>query len=176
MPENKCNFYTIDNIGQGFLAIMPQPGLPRDLATQIGLLARHDVQQVVSLLGPDEVELLGLQDEAKLVEAESMRFLSLPITDLGLPTAINDFARLSLRLFQQVETGINTVIHCRAGIGRSGLLAAAVLVHGGRDVPQAFAQVSRGRGRSVPETVAQGDWLLANLASLKASADTAAMR
>jgi len=175
MPEQGNPFFTIDHIGRGFLAIMPQPGLPQDLATTVGLLAQQDVQLVVSLLQPDEVELLDLQDEAKLVEAESMRFLSYPITDMSLPAAIDDFARVSLNLYQQIGAGINTVIHCRAGIGRSGLLAAAVLVHAGRGVSDAFARVSLGRGRRVPETAAQGDWLQANLASLKAVAASGAM-
>ena len=81
---------------------------------------------------------------------------------MGLPRSVDDFAELSKKLFLQVEVGINTLIHCRAGIGRSGLLASAVLLHGGRNVQQAFVRVSDMRGCQVPETARQGDWLLEN--------------
>ena len=103
-------------------------------------LAAQGVQQVVSLLDPDEARELGLENEAELVNEQSMDFVSFPIPDMGLPGSVDDFARLSKNLFHQVEVGINTLIHCRAGIGRSGLLASAVLLHGGSNLQQAFAQ------------------------------------
>ena len=164
-------FFRIDSIGKGFLAISGHPAQCGNAAMMIGHMATGEVRQVVSLLQSEESRELGLENEAALVNAQSMEFVSFPIPDLGLPGSSDDFARLSLRLFHQVEAGINTLIHCRAGIGRSGLLAAAVLLHGGRSVEQAFAQITRMRGHQVPETVQQGDWLLANHALIAAIDD-----
>jgi hypothetical protein len=155
-------FFRIDAINKGFLAVSAHPAQCGDAAMMIRDMATGDVRQVVSLLPPGESRELGLENEAALVNEQSMGFVSFPIPDMGLPGSINDFARLSRKLFHQVEAGINTLIHCRAGIGRSGLLAAAVLLHGGRSVQQAFAQVSHMRGCQVPETSQQGDWLLEN--------------
>ena len=155
-------FFRIDSIGKGFLAVMAHPACGGDAAMIFRDLAAQGVRQVVSLLDADEDLELGLENEAELVHEQSMDFVSFPIPDLGLPGSINDFARLSQRLFHQVEAGTNTLIHCRAGVGRSGLLASAVLLHGGRTVQQAFVQVSHMRGCQVPETPQQGDWLLEN--------------
>ena len=164
-------FFKVDTIGTGFLAVSPHPALGGDAAMMISDMAAGEVRQVISLLEHAETIELGLENEAALVNAQSMEFVSFPIADLGLPESINDFAGLSLQLFHQVEAGINTLIHCRAGIGRSGLLAAAVLLHGGRSVQQAFTQVSHMRGCQVPETAQQGDWLLANHALISAMDD-----
>jgi len=155
-------FFTIDSIGKGFLAVMAHPAREGDAVTIIRDLAAQGVRQVVSLLDADEARELGLENEAELVHEQSMDFVSFPIPDMGLPRSVDDFAGLSKKLFLQVEVGINTLIHCRAGIGRSGLLASAVLLHGGRNVQQAFVRVSDMRGCQVPETAQQGDWLLEN--------------
>jgi hypothetical protein len=165
-------FYRIDAIGKGFLAVSAHPAQCGNAAMMIADMATGEVRQVVSLLQPGESRELGLVNEAALVNEHSMEFVSFPIADMGLPESINDFARLSQKLFHQVEAGINTLIHCRAGIGRSGLLVAAVLLHGGRSVQQAFTQVTQMRGCQVPETAQQGDWLLANHALITAMDDS----
>ena len=154
--------FKVDSFGNGFLAIAPHPGQEGNAVMDIRDIARQDIHQVVSLLETDESCGLGLEDEAGLVSGQSMEFVSYPVVDMGVPVCIDDFARLSLKLFRQVESGTNTLIHCRGGIGRSGLLAAAVLLHAGRTVQQAFARVSLMRNARVPETEQQGDWLQAH--------------
>jgi len=163
--------FQIASIGDGFLAIMGHPGLEQDAAITITDVARQNVKQVVSLLEPDESSALGLGAEAELVTNAGMHFVSFPIADMSLPTSAHEFAGLTLRLYRQIGTGVNTLIHCRAGIGRSGLLAAAVLLHEGRDVEQTFALVTAARGRPVPETAEQGDWLLTNHALIRATGE-----
>ena len=163
--------FRIDSIGKGYLAVTAQPAQNGDAEMSIRDMAMQDIHQVVSLLDTVESRALGLEHEAELVSGQSMHFVSYPIPDMGLPVSVGDFARLSLTLFQQIESGVNTLIHCRGGIGRSGLLAAAVLLHGGRNVQQAFAQVSLVRGEAVPETEQQGDWLRVHHESITAGGE-----
>ena len=162
------DIYRIASIGQGYLAVMAHPASGGDLDASIAALAAQDIHQVVSLLEIEEAQMLGLEPEAGLVDRHSMRFLSFPIPDMGLPGSIDEFARLSWQLYRQVESGTNSLIHCRGGIGRSGLLAAAVLLHEGLEVEQALAEVARKRARQVPETSEQGAWLIANCAAIVA--------
>ncbi len=53
------------------------------------------------------------------------------------------------------------LIHCRAGIGRSGMLAACVLVKAGLDPEAALQRVSEARGCPVPDTEEQRAWVFA---------------
>lgn len=162
--------FDIESIGRGRLVIMAHPGLPRDPAAVIEAVARAGIGEVVSLLEAHESRQLGLLDEASLVASRSMNFVSFPIADMGVPSSLRDFARLSWRLYRQIEGGVDTLLHCRGGIGRSGLLAAAILLHDGREVGTAFAAVAKARGRRVPETEEQGDWLQASHGAIVAAA------
>ena len=77
--------YPIGAIGRGSLAVMAHPSIHADLESTIAAIAARGIHQVVSLLEPAEVRLLGLEHEAELVIAESMQFLSFPVADMGLP-------------------------------------------------------------------------------------------
>ena len=60
----------------------------------------------------------------------------------------------------QVGTGgIVIGVHCRMGIGRSGMIAAGILMYFGKDADQAFSEVSLVRGRPVPDTQEQLEWV-----------------
>jgi protein-tyrosine phosphatase len=154
--------FRIDSIGEGCLAIMAHPASAGSVTSAIDEIAAAGFDQVVSLLEPAEAEALGLAREAELVAARSMKYVSFAIPDMGLPASSEDFACLAQALFTQIAAGSNTLVHCRGGIGRSGLLAAAVLMQGGTDLQAAFSRGSLMRGRRVPETPQQGAWLQSN--------------
>jgi len=59
------------------------------------------------------------------------------------------------RRYNEAAGGLNTVIHCRAGIGRTGIVAAGVLLHCGFEPMKAFEHISRKRGASVLDTQEQ---------------------
>jgi len=158
--------YKIGSIGEGFVAIMARPSLEVDAVASIINIARLGIQQVVSLLEPGEARNLGLGGEREQVKAHAMGFISFPVPDMGLPPSVEAFAQLSQKLCGQVNAGVNTLIHCQAGIGRSGLLVAGILLHCDMDPQQAFAYASRMRGVRVPETPEQEQWLIANYASI----------
>ena len=166
--------FRVADIGRGYLAMMPHPASLGDPAAAFTALAARGVRQVVSLLRDDESERLGLGDEAGLAQASGIAFSRFPVTDMGAPRSVGGFAQLAGRLYRDVDAGRSTVIHCRAGVGRSGLLAAAVLMQDGRDARTAFAQVARRRGMPVPETSGQGEWLEANAAAIRAAGQGAA--
>lgn len=162
----QAEMYKVGTMGKGFLAVMACPTLDPDAPASIRNIARLGIRQVVSLLEPSEARQLGLESERLEVKAHGMEFISLPIPDMGVPPSIEDFSQVAQMLFTQVCAGINTLVHCRAGIGRSGLMSAAVLLHAGMSVDEAFDYISKMRGVRVPETWQQRDWLHANLRSI----------
>ena len=157
-----AKMYKVGTMGEGFLAVMACPALDPRAPASIANIARLGIRQVVSLLEPSEARSLGLEGERLEVKSHGMDFISLPIRDMGVPASVDDFSQVAQMLFTQVCAGINTLVHCRAGIGRSGLMSAAVLLHTGMSVDEAFDYVSRMRGVRVPETGEQHDWLQDN--------------
>ena len=162
----QAKLYRIEIPGPGFLAIMARPELDAGLDAACDYLVGFGVGQVISLLEPSEEHALGLDGEREAVRAHGMAFLSYPIHDMGIPPSIDGFAGATRRVCRQVAGGIATVVHCRAGVGRSGLFAAGVLLHAGYAADDAFIRIGAVRGVAVPETRAQHDWLAVNQAAI----------
>jgi protein-tyrosine phosphatase len=141
------------------LAIMPRPRNGEWLADEISGFRRAGIDTVVSLLEPQEVRELCLGDEPSLCEAAGIQFVSFPVPDRGVPSSPAAFARLVGTLVRQLRSGNVVAIHCRAGIGRSGLLAGCVLGSLGVDLDSALGMLSRARGVSVPDTNEQAVWV-----------------
>lgn len=151
--------YKIKYDGDGFLAIMAKPRKGDWLEDEIKGLAALDVNVIVSLLDFGEILELGLRQEQAICEANSIEFLSFPIKDRGVPDSPAHFVHFVRHLHQKLLDGQNMVIHCRAGIGRSGLMAACLLVHANESPHKAFARVSEARKLNVPDTREQIDWV-----------------
>ena len=143
----------------GRLGILPHPWGGKELAKEIGQLRQSGVDVLVSALEPDETLELGLGREADFCEGASMAFHALPIPDWGVPRHPKPVIDLARTLRADIEDGRAVAIHCRAGIGRSALLAATVLVARGWEPGLAFSRLSEARGLVVPATPEQREWV-----------------
>lgn len=114
---------------------------------------------VVSLLEPEEEAQLVLEGEAAAAAVSGIDFRSFPIPDRGVPTSRESVAELASEVVEALDTGRNVAVHCRQGIGRSGLVVGGVLVAAGEDVGTALAAIGESRGLEVPETEEQRRWL-----------------
>jgi protein-tyrosine phosphatase len=81
-----------------------------------------------------------------------------PIPDLGAP-AIPDAVALLDDLAARLRAGDGLLVHCGAGIGRAGTVAAALLIDLGLDLDAAVAQVAAHRPMAGPEAGAQRELL-----------------
>ena len=158
----KPDIYQIELIGSGFLAVMAKPVSGEWIEDEFLGIANEGILQIVSLLESHEAYELGLQNEKELCEKNNMSFRSFQIKDRGLPPSVQEFRNLTKSLYHQIAEGINTVIHCRAGIGRTGMVAAGVLLHCGFEPQEAFEQISKKRGVQVPDTQEQKNWLISH--------------
>ena len=158
MPE----VFRIAKIGRGSLAVMARPGVTEPLQDTFDALAKLDIGVIVSLLEDSEALELGLAEERAACENAGIEFLSFPIKDRGLPRDAEAVAHFSKLAHFRIRDGCGLVFHCRAAIGRSGMMAASVLLHDGRTVREAFAQISAARGLTVPDTPGQLEWVESN--------------
>ncbi|ASF47688.1 protein-tyrosine phosphatase family protein [Methylovulum psychrotolerans] len=140
------------------LAIMPRPRAGDWLADEIRAWQQQGINTVVSLLEASEVHELELGEEERLCADLGIRFLSLPIPDRGIPAHRPAVRALAYTLAAQLQAGASVAIHCRAGIGRSSLIAACVLAVLG--IGDEFALISQARGVAVPDTEQQAAWLV----------------
>jgi protein-tyrosine phosphatase len=72
--------------------------------------------------------------------------------------AASDLTRL---LASRVGEGRTVAIHCRAGIGRSSVIAACALVRLGANPDRVFEAIAKARGVEVPDTGQQREWVRA---------------
>jgi protein-tyrosine phosphatase len=153
------NIYWITGSGPLHLAIMPCPRGGEFLEGEMQVLQAESVDVLISLLALEEVENFDLIQEPDQCIAHGVEYRSFPITDHSVPNsymAVLDFAS---RLEQELRDGKAIAIHCYAGIGRSSLMAACVLVVNGKSPFEAFNQIREVRGCHVPETAAQFAWV-----------------
>jgi predicted protein tyrosine phosphatase len=149
----------IETTTAGRLAIMARPRAGDWLDDEVAGWRKEGIDIVVSLLEPNEVSELNLQRESHLCEEQAIEFISFPIADRGVPISLRETSALARSMAFRVGEGEAVAIHCRAGIGRSALLAACVLVCAGSSPDAAFEKIRKARGVSVPDTEEQRDWV-----------------
>lgn len=150
--------YPIPRGGSGRLWTMAAPDGGDRLAEQLELLSGAGVSTLVSLLDEGEAAVLGLAAEGTAARRAGVRFVQLPTSDLGVPESSAALA-VAREVREELLNGKGVAIHCRAGIGRSSLLAAVVLRLEGVRPAEAWSTIGRACGVRVPETQAQRDFL-----------------
>ena len=152
------DIYKIELIGSGSLSVMAKPVSGEWIDDEFSGLKRLGINKVVSLLEKDEEREVGLALEMSLCHKHDIEFISFPIPDRGLPNTPKAIT-LADELYSEIQNGKHVVIHCRAGIGRTGIIAGAVLVKSGINANEALSLISDARGVKVPDTEEQENWL-----------------
>jgi protein tyrosine phosphatase (PTP) superfamily phosphohydrolase (DUF442 family) len=160
----KPDLFWIPGPWRGRLAVATRPRGGDWLEDELAGWRAAGLDAVVSLLERNEAAQLGLEKEREISESQGLEFLSFPIPDRGVPASTIDALRFLSQLTAALEAGRNVAVHCRQGVGRSGMLAAASLVTSGMGAREAVDVVTQARGIPVPETSGQLGWLR-NLAS-----------
>ncbi|HZJ43097.1 MAG TPA: dual specificity protein phosphatase family protein [Pyrinomonadaceae bacterium] len=138
---------------------MPRPRGGDWLSAELRSLREQGVDIVLSLLRSEEEVELDIVEEKSLCAENELVFRSFPIIDRAVPESRSTVLELANSLLQELQSGKNVAIHCRAGIGRASLIAACVLKLHGVDVDEAFEMISRARGFAVPDTPEQHRWV-----------------
>lgn len=143
----------------GKLALAARPRGGDWLEDEIASWRRAGIDTVLSLLTPEEERDLDLQSEGHEARAQGLEFIPFPIPDREVPNSETKFTSALEELDASLSSGENVAVHCRQGIGRTGLVAACLLVSKGLTPEAAVTRLSAARGVAVPETAEQRRWI-----------------
>ncbi|HSQ65272.1 MAG TPA: ADP-ribosylglycohydrolase family protein, partial [Polyangiaceae bacterium] len=131
----------------------------RDLGSDLDRLRdTYRARVLVCLLEDHELRSLGIPTLLEEARRRHIDVLRLTIADGGVPQRMADLVNLVGEIVTRAARGENVVIHCRGGLGRTGLVGACVLVALGSSPPDAVRTVRHTRPGSV-ETDEQEAWV-----------------
>jgi protein-tyrosine phosphatase len=133
--------------GKQFIAPDPEAAL-----AEVGATTAVCLSEAAELLEryPDYVEWLG--------KHQPERALWWPIPDLGAPD-VDSALELLDQLRTRLAAGQRLLVHCGAGIGRAGTIAAGLLITFGYTQTEAIALVAAHRPMAGPEAGSQTELL-----------------
>ncbi len=121
--------------------------------------ARQQRLNLVVCLNPlDEVESLSPLYFKAIKEGRlPFRWLHLPMLNFGLASEAAVFRQGVEQVAQGLKLGDRALVHCAAGMGRTGTLAACVLKRLGRSAQEAVQEVQK--AGSNPQSAVQTGWI-----------------
>ncbi len=133
----------------------------RDLSEDLKVIRAWGATTVVTLIEDHEFQMLGIETLGQDVRALGMDWLHLPILDVSIPDHRFEEAwgLAGPKLHVRLDAGERILIHCRGGLGRTGLVAGLMLVERGCDSRFAIDRVRAVRPRAI-ETAAQERYVL----------------
>ncbi|MBC06231.1 hypothetical protein [Thalassospira sp.] len=148
--------------------IGPSGALEMDFArckTAISDLRQHNATHYVCLMTDDEVGADAIMDIAELARQSDIAFHHLPVDDYAKPDAafLRGWEAFSPQLHASLDQGKSIVLQCLAGYGRSGTIAALLLIERGMAAEIAIKAVQAVNGESI-ESDEQKRFLLARAA------------
>ncbi len=159
MMPMKPEVYWIEGPWPGRLAIMPRPRGGEWLEDEIAAWKTMGIDMAVSLLTDEEIRELDLTTEPRLCRSQGIAYLTFPLADRGVPPSHRKTLEFAQSLERVLLGGKNVALHCRAGIGRSAIIAACLLVLSGMDPESALRRIGTARGCCVPDTEEQREWV-----------------
>jgi protein-tyrosine phosphatase len=156
-------------LGRGKIGVTLAPGKSdrfaiggpwaRDLDTDLDSIYAWAARTIVTLLEQHELAHLAITRLGEEVQRRGMKWLHLPIPDVSAPGSEfeSKWPAVSKHLRSRLDAGENILIHCRGGVGRSGMVAARLLCESGVDAEEAIARVRAARSGAI-ETWEQEQW------------------
>ena len=140
-----------------------------DFEADLDAIVGFGAKRLVTLMEPHELAYIGIDPRRLDTEAKArgLEWLHLPIRNLGVPSIAweSNWLTAGDLLRRELAAGGRFALHCYAGLGRTGTVAARMLVEHGTPPAEAINRVRSVRPGSIEtreqETyVLRGRWTL----------------
>ena len=146
----------VDSAGRIGLSACPgRPDLGGTVEADIRKLASLGISVVVTLVDQAELEFYGVFGLRNALREAGLLSLQFPIHDAEPPTDLLATRALCTEILRWAGEGKHLLIHCIGGWGRSGTIAAALLIHEGYPPQQAIGLVRKSRSPRCIESASQ---------------------
>lgn len=125
------------------LALSRSPGSQgRDVFQDLEIIREASVEHIVCLQQAFELDYVDetIESRREAVESRGMTFTHEPIEDFDAPTLAQAFQIVEL-VRAEMSAGRRVLVHCQAGLGRAGTIAACLLLGEGMSVQDAITTV-----------------------------------
>ena len=130
----------------------------RQLDVDIEGLLAWPTALLVSLLQEHEFAQLKVPALPGRVQQAGIAWLHLPIVDGGVPDRQfeSEWSSAGPDIYNLLQGGSNVVLHCRGGLGRTGVVAAQLLIEAGTPAAIAIRQVRKARPNTIENKDQEG--------------------
>ena len=127
---------------KGSLHLHSMPGRYETYDKFIEELNQSDINLIISLNFLFKIEEKSPEYYNAIVSGYlPVEWLNYEIQDYDVPDDLEDFLRFLLDLRGLIEAGKHVLVHCGAGIGRTGLFAVCLLISLGLSKEEAFKRI-----------------------------------
>ena len=148
-------------------------GWARDIDADLQAIKDWGASSLVTLMETHELDRLAVADLGFQAVERGLAWYHLPIRDVSTPDGAfeTQWAAAGAEVHGRLASGQRIVVHCRGGLGRTGMIAARLLIEFGAAPRDAIVEVRRARPGAI-ETVQQERYVL-GLATLSRMGPTA---
>ena len=162
--HNEYKIYRLILNPVGEIALSRMPGSVTCIEDDVAEIVALNCACVLTLAPQEELIRHGGHRLSSLLMNEGIEWHHFPIIDYATPLPSQDrvWSELSERMHDHLNDNRSILVHCYAGVGRSGMIALRLLVERGANPEDALTQIRQVRPGAVERT-AQYEWAIANI-------------